>query len=158
MRSMLLLAVLGLFLAAAPARAQITFMPMVGYDIDYEAFQVGLGFEFGITPGILPISLGIRPSVEYVFVDEIANVNADLFRVNGDVIGRLSPPLAPLGFYGKAGVGVEFISVEVAGVSDSNTEVGANLGGGVIFNNFFVDGTLGLGDISDFRINVGYRF
>jgi len=122
--------------------------------IDYEAFMVGLGFELGLTPGVLPLQGAIRPSVEYVFVD-----NADLFRVNGDLIGRFSPPAAPVSPYAKAGVAIEFFSVDDCPVDDcSNTEVGINLGGGVLLNSFFVEGTLGLLDISDFRITAGYRF
>lgn len=154
MRTALLLAVLGLALAATPARAQLHFSPMVGYDIDYEAFEVGLAFELGLTPGILPLQAAIRPSAEYVFVDD-----ADLFRINGDLIGRFSPPAAPISPYAKAGVNIEFFSVDDCPLDDcSNTEVGVGLGGGVLFNNLFVEGTLGLGDISDFRIAAGYRF
>lgn len=166
MRTSLLLAVFGLALAAAPAKAQLGFSPMVGYDIDYEAFMVGFGFELGLTPGILPVQATIRPSAEYVFTDDVdfgnGAVSTDLFRINGDVIGRFSPPGAPVSPYAKAGVALEFISttVEVLGMeeSDTNTEVGINLGGGVLFNNLFVEGTLGLLDISDFRIAAGYRF
>src|SRR5690606_10405835 len=159
MRTTLLLAVLGLALAATPARAQLGFSPMVGYDIDYEGFMVGLGFELGLTPGLLPIQAAIRPSAEYVFVD-----NVDLFRINGDLIGRFSPPAAPISPYGKAGVAFEFASIndceDIPGIDIdcSSTEVGINLGGGVLFNNLFVEGTLGLMDISDFRIAAGYRF
>ena len=154
MRTTFLLAALVLALAATPAHAQLHFSPMVGYDIDYEAFMVGLGFELGLTPGVLPLQGAIRPSVEYVFVD-----NADLFRVNGDLIGRFSPPAAPVSPYAKAGVAIEFFSVDDCPVDDcSNTEVGINLGGGVLLNSFFVEGTLGLLDISDFRITAGYRF
>lgn len=158
-----LLALLVLLFAAAPARAQLGFSPMVGYDIDYEAFMVGLGFELGLTPGFLPVSAAIRPSIEYVFLDEIEGVNADLFRVNGDLIGRFGAPGVPLSPYGKAGVAIEFASLDSEVCDDldldcSSTEVGINLGGGVVFNSLFVEGTLGLLDVSDFRLAVGYRF
>jgi hypothetical protein len=155
----LLIALAAVVFAAAPARAQLSFSPMVGYDIDYEAFMVGLGFELGITPGVLPVQAAIRPSVEYLFLDDEGGdaVSTDLFRVNGDLIGRFSPPAAPLRPYAKAGVGVEIFSVEVLGESETETEVGVNLGAGVLFSNFFVEGTLGLG-ISDFRVAAGYRF
>ncbi len=151
-RFLLSFALLGLVLAAAPARAQLHFSPMVGYDIDYEALMVGLGFELALSPGLLPVQAAIRPSAEYVFID-----NVDLFRINGDLIGRFSPPASPISPYAKAGVALEFASVDEC--SDcSNTEVGINLGGGALFNSFFVEGTLGLLDISDFRITAGYRF
>jgi hypothetical protein len=134
---------------AAPARAQLGFIPMAGYDIDYEAPMVGLGFEIGLTPGILPFAAAIRPSAEYVFVD-----NVDLFRVNGDLIGRFGAPGVPFAPYGKAGVGVEFSSSD----GGSHTYVGANLGAGLEYNRFLVEGTLGIGDISSGRVAVGYRF
>jgi hypothetical protein len=161
MRLPLLVAVFGLLLAAAPARAQFGFSPMVGYDIDYEAFMVGLGFELGLTPGILPVQAAIRPSVEYVFVEDV-----DLFRVNGDLIGRFSPPAAPISPYAKAGAALEFFSIDdegtgacdLPGADCSGTDFGINLGGGVLFNNLFVEGTAGLLDISDFRVTAGYRF
>jgi hypothetical protein len=156
MRKLLLVAALvGLASASTPARAQLHFSPMVGYDIDYEAFTVGLAFELGLTPGILPLQAAIRPSAEYVFVD-----NVDLFRVNGDLIGRFSPPAAPISPYAKAGVNAEFASINDCpdAVDCSSTEVGLGLGGGVLFNSLFVEGTLGIGDISDFRVTAGYRF
>lgn len=166
MRTSLLLAVVGLALAAAPAKAQLGFSPWIGYDIDYEAFMVGFGFELPLTPGLLPVQAAVRPSAEYVFLGDAdgTDVGQELFRVNGDVLARFSPPAAPVAPYGKAGVAVEFFSIDDDGtgacdlVDCSSTEIGINLGGGVLFNNLFVEGTVGLLDVSDFRIVAGYRF
>jgi len=166
MRTALLL-VLGVSLfLARPVSAQIGFSPMVGYDIDYEAFTIGFGFELPVTPSLLPVSAAIRPSAEYIFIgNESAfgiDVGASVYRINADVIGRFSAPAVPVSPYAKVGVGVEIQSVDVTvkgqTASATNTEIGANLGVGVAFNSLFVEGTAGLGNISDFRFAVGFRF
>ena len=150
----ILLAAAG-FLFVAPAQAQIGFAPLVGYDFDYEAPTVGLAFELPLTPGILPLQASIRPSAEYIFVD---SDGASAFRVAGDLIGRFRAPGVPFAPYGKAGVVVERISVDVGSESDSNTEIGLGIGAGAAFDRFFVEGTIGIGDISNSRIAVGYQF
>ncbi len=145
-----LLLVVAALALAAPSRAQVSFIPMAGYDIDYEALQVGLGFEFAVTPGILPFAASVRPSAEYVFVD-----NGDVVRLNGDIIGRFSLVGVPFRPYGKAGVAVELQNPEIG---DSNTEVGLNLGAGAEFSRLLAEVTLGIGNVSSARIGVGYRF
>lgn len=150
MRTLFALA-LAAALSLPSARAQISFAPMVGYDIDAEALSLGIAFELATPIAALPLQPSIRPSAEYIFADgDITYV-----RVDGDLIGRLNatPTLQP---YVKAGPTIEFVSID--GIDDSNTEVGINLGGGAEFNRIFVEGALGLGDISDFRIRAGYRF
>jgi hypothetical protein len=152
----LALSLLGLT-ALAPAKAQVSFSPLVGYDIDAEALTVGLAFELGTQLTSIPLQPAIRPAVEYIFFDG----DATYVRVDGDLIGRFEPvPGGAFLPYAKAGVTVEYFSVDVdiPGVDNSNTEVGLNLGGGAEFNRVFVEGALGLGDISDLRIRAGYRF
>ena len=101
-----------------------------------------------------PVQAAIRPSAEYVFVEEV-----DLFRVNGDLIGRFGAPAVPFRPYGKAGAALEVVGDdEDTAFDEGATNFGINLGAGVLFNSFFVEGTLGLIDISDFRIAAGYRF
>lgn len=141
-----------LFVAAPSANAQ--FFPLVGYDIDYEAFMVGLGAELAVTPAFLPVNAAIRPSVEYVFVD-----NVDLFRVNGDLVARFGLPGVPLSPYGKAGVAVEVASTDsgAAKVQDG-TNVGINLGGGATFGSLFIEATAGILSVSNFRVTAGYQF
>lgn len=151
MRSLSAFALLALL--AAPASAQISFAPMLGYDIDAEALTLGVAFELGTTIPALPLAPSIRPSVEYVFADgDVTYVRADV-----DLVGRLqsTPQVQP---YVKLGPTIEFVSFDVAGESESNTEVGLNIGGGLEFNRVFVEGALGIGDISDLRIRAGYRF
>ena len=136
---------------AAPSRAQVSFIPMAGYDIDYEALQIGLGAELGVTPGLLPFRASIRPSVEYVFVGD----GVDLIRFNGDLIGRFALVGVPFRPYGKAGLAVEYLSADGGG---SNTDLGLNIGAGAEFDRLLAEVTLGIGDISSARIGVGYKF
>lgn len=135
---------------AAPSRAQVSLIPMAGYDIDNKALQVGLAAELGVTPRILPFAASVRPSAEYVFVGD----GVSLIRANGDLIGRFGVIGVPFRPYGKAGVGVEFAS----GGGSSNTEIGLNLGAGAEFSRLLAEVTLGIGDISSARIAVGYKF
>lgn len=166
MRTTLLLLLGASFVLTKPASAQLGFSPMVGYDIDYEAFFVGFGFELPVTPGILPVSVAIRPSAEYLFIgDEIVlgdSVSTDAYRINADIIGRFRAPTLPVSPYVKAGVGVEIASTKgtILGVpfDENNTEFGLNLGAGVGLGNLFVEGTAGIGNISNFRVTAGYRF
>ncbi len=152
---------LGAAFLAAPASAQISFAPLLGYDIDYESLTLGVAFELGTQLPSLPLQPSIRPSVEYVFgeSEEIAGVDvgSSAVRVDVDLVGRLAatPQFQP---YLKLGPTIEFLMVDVGNDSETNTEVGLNLGGGLEFNRVFVEGALGLGDISDVRIRAGYRF
>ena len=149
--SILALALLGLAAVARPATAQVSFAPLVGYDIDAEALTLGLAFELNTQLTSIPLQPAIRPSVEYVFVDgDVTYVRAD-----GDLIGRFAPGTLSFLPYAKAGVTVEYFDSDL---TDSNTEVGLNLGGGAEFNRIFLEGAVGFGDISDLRVRAGYRF
>ena len=153
MRLFLLLAA-AVAVSAAPARAQISFVPMAGYDVDVEALQFGLGFEYALSPGVLPFTAGVRPGIHYVFADGDVNY----LRIPVELIGRFSAPGLPVAPYGKAGAVIEFISVDVLGESVSNTEVGLALGAGAEFNRFLGEVTLGVGDVSSLQLTAGYRF
>lgn len=140
-------------LMLAPARAQVSFSPLVGYDIDAEAFTLGVAAELGLTVPSLPLAPSIRPSIEYVFADsDVTYVRADV-----DLIGRFSPSPGFLP-YAMLGPTIEYVSVDAGNTNVSNTEIGLNLGAGAEFNRIFVEGILGIGDISDFRVRAGYRF
>ncbi len=138
---------------AAPSRAQITVVPLVGYDIDYKAVQLGAGVELGVTPSVLPFRALIRPSAEYVFGSD--GGDGSTVRLNGDLLGRFALPGVPFQPYGKVGLGVELKSPDVG---DSSTGLGLNLGVGGAFDRVLAEVTLGIGDISSARIGVGYRF
>lgn len=156
-----LLASLAAVALAAPASAQISFAPMIGYDIDYEAAMIGLGFEFALPQNAVPLTVAVRPSVEYLFLgdgSDLGGIDQSVFRVNGDLIGRFGQPGPALSPFVKAGLGLEVASFDTGTVSDTNTEVGLNLGAGAEYNRFFGEATLGVGNISSTRIGIGYRF
>lgn len=159
MRSLLLAAAVAL-LTVAPAQAQVGFVPLVGYDIDYGSPTIGVAVNLGVTPAILPIAVSIRPSAEYLFLNDDSGLglDADGFRLNGDLIGRFAAPGLPVQPYGKAGIGAEIVTAAFEGSSETNTNVGANLGIGAEANRFLAEFTIGVGSISSSRIAVGYRF
>ena len=168
MRTSFLLLVAAFLLAAPHADAQVRFLPYIGYqtnagydfsddfdDVDRTgSFLVGVGAEFGLTPGILPIGLAIRPSVETAFIagesfeeagDEF-EFSQNLLRFSLDAIGSFSPPLAPVGVY--AGAGVTYISyssetslngeVFESDDDEDGSAIGLNLLAGVRFGGGFI--------------------
>ncbi|MGB3543403.1 hypothetical protein [Rubrivirga sp.] len=168
MRSLLLAAGLALAIAV-PAQAQTSFSPLVGYDLELSGLSVGLAFEVGAPLENLPLTPSIRPLIEYVFADDFGagfagvDVDTQFIRAQADLIGRFElGPDSNFSPYVKAGAGIEFArtSVEIGGVSDSNsnTELAINIGGGAEFTQFFVEGGLGLSGVEGLRIRAGYRF
>ncbi|PAP76774.1 hypothetical protein [Rubrivirga marina] len=120
----LALALLGLTAAFAPAQAQGAFMPYLGYNLDSENVVLGVGARFGF-PLNVPISLTAQPAIEYQFVDvdDVTVLQLDLNAVaqfNGAMV-------AP---YAGAGLAVGY--VDAGGTSD--TDLGLNVLGGVLFN------------------------
>lgn len=153
MRPLLLAALVAAF--AVPASAQISFVPMVGLDLDtFDGTkpQIGLGFEYALSPGLLPFTAALRPSVHYVFVDS----DVTTIRVPVELIGRFSAPGLPVAPYGKAGLAIEYVDFGDSG--GSNTEVGLALGAGVELNRLLGEVTLGIGNVSSTQVTVGYRF
>ncbi|MDX1530552.1 MAG: outer membrane beta-barrel protein [Rhodothermales bacterium] len=163
-RFLTLLGLFALALSAPQAQAQFSFLPYIGYNtnagFDFEeenaedastgGFIVGVGFEFGLTPGILPVALKFRPSAETVFLpgeeDEDAELSQTLFQISGDLIAELGAPGAPIAPY--AGVGITYLSytVDIEGDGDfigigaeiDDSAVGLNVLGGVRFQGTFV--------------------
>ena len=156
MRPLLLAAIVVAF--AAPAAAQVSFIPMVGLDLDSVQGlggtdpQIGVGFEYALTPGILPFTAAVRPAVHFVFVGN----SATAIRVPIDLIGRFPAPTLPVAPYGKAGLIIEYI--DFGNNAGSNTELGLGLGGGVEVNRFLAELSLGIGNVSSAQITAGYRF
>lgn len=138
------------FTLAAPARAQVSVIPMVGYDIDYTALQLGAAVELGLTPRALPLRAHARPSAEYVFVDD-----GSVVRLNGDLTTSFTLGVTPFQPYAKVGLGVEFKNPDTG---DSNSELGLNFGVGAAYDHLLAEVTFGTGSTSSARIGVGYRF
>lgn len=151
-------------LFAVPAQAQISFSPIVGYDLEAEGPMIGLAFEFATPIEGLPLQPAIRPLVEYVFLDAPDNVTFNLVRAQADLIARFeTSPGASFLPYAKAGIGIEYFSTDRDGgeFGNSDTDLALNIGGGAEFSRFFLEGGLGLAgqEISDgLRIRAGYRF
>ncbi len=159
---------LGTALAPA-AHAQIRFLPYVGYAFgggyDFEEFEgtdpgddlpetggivVGVGAEFPVTPGFLPIGIKIRPSAETVFLSgyEEGDVEAsqNLTQVNLDVVADFSPPMAPFGVFAGAGGAYAMYSGEVTG----------DLGGGGSISQEIEDSALGINLFAGARFGGGF--
>ena len=130
--------------SAPRAEAQFSLMPYLGYNLDSEGGLVGIGAEFAAPFSAGNLELAIRPSVEYVFVEDIelfgTEINTTLLQINADVVTRFSatPSFQP---YAGAGLGILYASVESGGQSVSDTELGINVLGGLEF-----PGVLGFGD------------
>lgn len=164
--------------AAKPANAQIEFFPLVGFDIDWEGLTIGAGAHVPLDVELGPITnTKIRPSAEYIFAGGTANgVDLSVIRVAGELVGGLNlgssefnvgaqPADGEVTPYVKAGLAFERFSFSydndvpfIGGTSASNSEVGLTLGGGVFFNKFIFDGTVGIGNISSIRVAAGYVF
>ena len=162
---------------AMPSNGQV--VAIAGYDIDWEGLTVGVGYNVPIDLTVGPVSnTMIRPSAEYVFAGLGDRGDYSVFRVSGELLGALSlgssdfsvrpgvqQPMDGATPFVKAGLALERFSFDydsdvpfLGGTSFSNTEIGLVLGGGVMFSSFLLEGTLGLGNISVFRIAAAYTF
>ena len=161
MRKSLLIALLFAFalpMTANRAEAQFSLLPYIGYNLDAEAFLVGIGAEFEAPFSAGSYALGFRPSVEYVFVDSppdqtvagtTISSSITALQINGDLIARLNAS----GFNPFVGAGLAIAyasaSVDCSGsfcddfdsASNSATDLGINVLGGLEF-----PGALGFGD------------
>lgn len=161
------------------AEAQVRFLPYIGYatnlGYDFEpnpndptgGFIVGVGAETNLSPGILPVRLKARPSVETGFVSggEVfpgTSTSTSVFRASLDLLVDVSPPMAPLGVYTGAGVAYMSYKASADGLEDLtgsgigvNLMAGARFGGGFITP--FVQGryTLGSPQPDDTSVELG---
>ena len=128
-------------LVAPRATAQFSFVPYGGYNTEIEGFMVGAGFEYALPIGE-SLSLGVRPTAEFhaIDIDEPLLDNFDYYQINADLVGRFtgSEAVAP---YVGLGLALGLVSYEIGednrGDTDSSTEVGLNLLGGVEFPGVF---------------------
>ena len=158
MQRLLLLLVAAGVLAAAPVSAQmVSIGPRLGASIDPDQFVIGGQMHFG------PVAdnLFVSPNVEIGFGDDITTIqlNADLHYV--------FTPNNQLHPYVGGGIGFAFYEFDSDGQGngdDSETEVGANLVGGLRFmssgrtSHFFTELRLGLGDVPDLKLIGGWNF
>ena len=125
--------------------------PRFGFSSGPDQFVFGAQLDFGeVAP-----ALTLTPNVDIGLGDNFTTValNGDLhyhFRVKGS----LWRP------YVGGGLGITFASSDGAG---SDTDFGAAILGGAIVptqsgSRFFVEGKLGLGNIADFKLLIGWNF
>lgn len=157
-----LLIALALPFTADRAEAQgFGFVPYIGYNVDAEAFLVGVGGEFGNVFDLGTLAIGVRPTIEYAFVE-----NVTWLQLNGDLIARFGAPGASLVPYAGAGLAVSIVSIDdcpdIEGLDCSTSDFGLNLLGGVEFpgalgfGSPFLQGRLTLEDGSAISILGGF--
>jgi opacity protein-like surface antigen len=151
MRRMLALPILCLILIAlaVPAFAESTIGFRAGMAIDPDEFVIGIHFR---TDPISEKSLFIVPSFEAGFGD------ATMIAINGDLhwVFDLESKLDP---YIGGGVTVNWFDTDNG---NSDTEVGGSVLGGLMLGQtdlgrMFLELKLGLGDVPDAKILVGWN-
>jgi hypothetical protein len=118
---------MGMLVAPGAIHAQTTVGGALGYHTDFEAF--GVGVYAGIPLPQLHENISINPSFMFYFPDGF-----DAFEVNGDLI--YSFPVSedsPVEPFALAGLNIMRTSFSAGTFSQSFTDVGLNLGGGVTF-------------------------
>ncbi|HEY3216953.1 MAG TPA: hypothetical protein VGK93_10720 [Candidatus Eisenbacteria bacterium] len=154
--ALLVLGLLGAALAHAEPAVVGGLGPRVGFSTDPD--QIVFGGQLII--GEIAPSLTFDPDVEFGFGDDVTVIalNLDL-HYHFAIQGSSWRP------YVGAGAGINFIEVDVPPPFEdvSDTEVGGNiiLGAGVpttAGNRFFGEMKLGLGDIPDLKLLVGWNF
>jgi outer membrane immunogenic protein len=122
-------ALVGMLAAPTAVQAQLEAGPILAYYDDLEA--IGVGAFIAIPVPQLAEGFAIVPDFTWYFPDGF-----DYFEVNGDLAYffpvAADAPVMPFAF---AGLNIARMSVDFGGTigSQSNTDVGLNLGGGVQF-------------------------
>jgi hypothetical protein len=128
-RTAALLAVGITALGSADAQAQVFIGPYVGYNLDAEEVYFGANVYAPLPVVIGKSQLVANPGFDYYpFID-----NATLWALNLDVLYPIpveSPSFTP---YIGSGLLIQRVSIDIAGISASETDVGLNLRGGSMF-------------------------
>ncbi|HET9947361.1 MAG TPA: outer membrane beta-barrel protein [Longimicrobiales bacterium] len=123
-------AVAGALVVPGAAQAQVVLGPMAGFHTEdaIDAFGIGAFASFEVPS--LDENLSITPSFIYYFPDDPRGY----WELNGDVVYNFEvSPDTPVLPFAMAGLNIARFSVDLNGASDSDTEIGLNLGGGVTF-------------------------
>lgn len=132
--TLLILLALAVPFTAQRAEAQFSLIPYLGYNTeDGLGPLIGIGAEFD-APNLGGLTLSIQPGIEYVFTD---GDGVDYLQLDGNVIARFGAPGASILPYAGAGLGVAFVSYDIGDDSETETELGLNLLGGIIFPGAF---------------------
>jgi opacity protein-like surface antigen len=131
-----LLGAFGLLLAAQPATAQVSFGPQLAWGDDTD---LGIGARvhfdladmFGVEDGFFADLFGMGTGT-YFFIDCPSGVSCSFLEFNAnagvpfDIDGSVTP-------YAGAGIHLARASVSFQGFSESDTEFGLNILGGIFF-------------------------
>jgi hypothetical protein len=157
----LLLAALTVALSAAGAIAQsesdVGFRgwgPRVGLSFKPDQVHFGAHFDYGH----FARHVRFQPNVELGFGDHV-----DLFTINAEAAYRFSANGNTWSPYLGGGLGANIKRYDRKGDSRSDTDLGANLLGGIERglaggDRFFVEGKFSLNDIPDAKLTVGWTF
>ena len=171
LRRLVLPALVACAAGAADAQVQVRALPAVGYDVGFGAPTLGLGVEVGWRPPGAPVRLALRPSAEALLdgpdVDDslfphgafgsrsVGRRREGLFRVGAEVVaGWDRRAVAP---YVTAGVVGELQRARTPDTQTDGWERGVSVGAGVAVRRVFVEGALGVGEVSPSRVRVGVR-
>lgn len=116
-------------LVAVPgfAEAQATLGPTLAYHDD---FDLGIGAALTLPLEAVDPAIGVLADFIIFFPEQ----DFDYFEVNGNMTYDFEIEDSNVVPFALAGLNIARVSIDVAGVSDSNTDMGLNLGGGLKFN------------------------
>lgn len=141
--------------ALAQQRLATAFGPRVGVSTGPDQLVLGGQLDLGeVAP-----DLTFTPSGELGFGDHTTTI-----QLNGDFHYHFRVQGSPWRPYLGGGIGIAFYSFDVpAPFDDSDTAVGANVVAGAIVptqsgSRFFTELKLGIGDVPDLQILVGWNF
>jgi opacity protein-like surface antigen len=128
--------------------------PRVGLSIDPDQVHFGGHIDFGNFAD----HVRFQPNLEIGFGDHV-----DLFTINAEAAYRFSSRWDVWTPYLGGGIGANIKRVDVKGKSNSDTDLGVNLLGGIekgLSNGdrFFIEGKFSLNDVPDVKVTVGWTF
>lgn len=152
-------ALVALLPAAAHAQGRLTnaIGPRIGASIEPDQIVIGGQLDLGE----LAPDLTFTPNLELGFGDDITTI-----QLNGDLHYHFLVSGSAWRPYVGGGLGVAFYSIDLPPGfqgDDSQTEVGLNILGGAIVptqggSRFFTELKLGIADLPDLKILVGWNF
>ena len=128
--------------------------PRFGFSSGPDQFLFGGQLDLG---NIAP-DLTLTPNVDIGIGD-----HATTFAMNGDLHYHFRVEHSPWRPYVGGGLAITHISIDTPLGDVSDTDLGASIIGGAIVptqsgSRFFAEGKLGLGDVHDFKLLVGWNF
>lgn len=123
------IAALALTTHAADASAQLRVGPQAGMNLDSDFALVGVDAWLGLTNVADGVQLHFSPGVAY-YLDDFESATLMAMNLDLNFLYELSDMVRP---YGILGLGINYVSVEILGERQSDTDMGLNLGAGALF-------------------------